>query len=105
MQTFFLSWLYRHDEAPALQEAEQDFVAKVEAALQSNDVDEDRLIEERRRRRQEILAKHQQENQAGAGGQCHTAVPEHHYRLSVHSLPHSSREPVTIGGISKGLTT
>ena len=50
------------------QEAEQQFVAKVEAALQSNEVDEDRLIEERRRRRQEILAKHQQEQQADAGG-------------------------------------
>ena len=36
-------------------------MAKVEAALKNNDVDEDRLIEERRRRRQEILAKHQQE--------------------------------------------
>lgn len=40
----------------------------MEAALQSNEVDEDRLIEERRRRRQEILAKHQQDQQADAGG-------------------------------------
>lgn len=69
MQTFFeLDSLFSSDTAPALQEAEQDFVAKVEAALQSNDVDEDRLIEERRQRRQEILAKYQQDNQAGAGG-------------------------------------
>ncbi len=44
-----------------LQEAEQEFVAKVEAALQANQVDEDQLIEERRKRRQQILAKHQQE--------------------------------------------
>lgn len=51
-----------------MQAAEQEFVAKVEAALQSNEVDEDRLIEERRRRRQEILAKHQQEQVGGAGG-------------------------------------
>lgn len=43
-----------------LQEAEQEFVAKVEAALQANQVDEDQLIEERRKRRQQILAKHQQ---------------------------------------------
>ncbi|DBA83621.1 hypothetical protein WJX77_009445 [Trebouxia sp. C0004] len=42
-------------------EAEQEFVAKVEAALQANQVDEDQLIEERRKRRQQILAKHQQE--------------------------------------------
>ncbi len=44
-----------------LQEAEQEFVAKVEAALQANQADEDQLIEERRKRRQQILAKHQQE--------------------------------------------
>lgn len=43
-----------------LQQAEQEYVAKVEAALEANDVDEDKLIEERRCRRQEILARHQQ---------------------------------------------
>lgn len=43
-----------------LQQAEQEFRAKVEAALEANEVDEDQLIEERRRRRQEILAKHGQ---------------------------------------------
>ena len=43
-----------------LQQAEQDFMAKVEAALEANEVDEDQLIEDRRRRRQEILAKHGQ---------------------------------------------
>ena len=46
-----------------LQEAEQEFQARVEAALQGNEVDEDQLIEERRKRRQQILAKHQQEQQ------------------------------------------
>lgn len=51
----------------ALQEAEQEFVAKVEAALQANEVDEDQLIEERRKRRQQILAKHQQEQAALPG--------------------------------------
>ncbi len=45
----------------AKQEAEKEFQAKVEAALQANEVDEDQLIEERRKRRQQILAKHQQE--------------------------------------------
>lgn len=49
------------------QAAEQEFVAKVEAALEANDVDEDQLIEERRRRRQEILAKHQQGQAAQPG--------------------------------------
>ena len=46
-----------------LQEAEQEFQARVEAALQGSEVDEDQLIEERRKRRQQILAKHQQEQQ------------------------------------------
>lgn len=50
-----------------LQEAEQEFVAKVEAALQASQVDEDQLIEERRKRRQQILAKHQQEQAALQG--------------------------------------
>lgn len=50
-----------------VQQAEQEFVAKVEAALEANDVDEDQLIEERRRRRQEILAKHQQGQAAQPG--------------------------------------
>ena len=44
-------------------------MAKVEAALQANEVDEDQLIEERRKRRQQILAKHQQEQQAAQGEQ------------------------------------
>ncbi|KAL0041958.1 hypothetical protein WJX79_010312 [Trebouxia sp. C0005] len=48
-------------------EAEQEFVAKVEAALQASQVDEDQLIEERRKRRQQILAKHQQEQAALQG--------------------------------------
>ena len=43
-------------------------MAKVEAALEANVVDEDQLIEERRRRRQEILAKHQQDHQAAPAG-------------------------------------
>ena len=43
-----------------VQQAEQEFRAKVEAALEANEVDEDQLIEERRKRRQEILAKHRQ---------------------------------------------
>ena len=54
-------------DGPVLQEAEQEFVAKVEAALQNNEVDEDRIIEEQRRRRQKIMAKHQeQQSTAGA---------------------------------------
>ncbi|KAL3130724.1 hypothetical protein ABBQ38_000071 [Trebouxia sp. C0009 RCD-2024] len=53
--------------------AEQEFVAKVEAALEANDVDEDQLIEERRRRRQEILAKHQQGQAAQPGGSAQTS--------------------------------
>ena len=55
-----------------MQEEEKEFVAKVEAALQASEVDEDQLIEERRRRRQQILAKHQ-EQQAAQGIQ-HTLL-------------------------------
>lgn len=56
-----------------LQQAEQEYVAKVEAALEASVVDEDQLIEERRRRRQEILAKHQQDQapQPGATDEQH----------------------------------
>ena len=54
-----------------LQQAEQEYVAKVEAALEASVVDEDQLIEERRRRRQEILAKHQQD-QAPQPGETHS---------------------------------
>lgn len=56
-----------------LQEAEQEFVAKVEAALQNSEVDEDRLIEEQRRRRQKIMAKHQ-EQQGTAGTHLPTVI-------------------------------
>ena len=61
-----------------LQQAEQEFRAKVEAALEANEVDEDQLIEERRRRRQEILAKHGQgqgQGQAPQPGVLLSAFP------------------------------
>ncbi len=45
-----------------LQAKEDEYVAKVEAALEASQVDEDRLIEERRRRRQELLARLQQQH-------------------------------------------
>lgn len=58
-----------------LQQAEQEFRAKVEAALEANEVDEDQLIEERRRRRQEILAKHgQAQGQAPQPGVQRSAI-------------------------------
>ena len=68
-----LNWRWSKSVCPlALQEAEQEFVAKVEAALQANEVDEDQLIEERRKRRQQILAKHQQEEAALPGTSAQT---------------------------------
>lgn len=73
-------------------------MAKVEAALKHNDVDEDRLIEERRRRRQEILAKHQQEAGNGAG-QCFsncTARLDCCCSLTSSSSSHSSPESTAV---------
>lgn len=67
-----------------LQQAEQEFRAKVEAALEANEVDEDQLIEERRRRRQEILAKHRQ-GQAQApqpGAHLHHFFSNHYLRVA-----------------------
>ncbi len=51
----------------ALLQEDREFVAKVEAALEASQVDEEALLEERRRKRQEILARHGQGLVPGAG--------------------------------------
>ena len=54
------------NQSASLQE-DREFVAKVEAALEASQVDEEALLEERRRKRQEILARHGQGLVPGAG--------------------------------------
>ena len=51
----------------ALLQEDREFVAKVEAALEASQVDEEALLEERRRKRQEILARHSQGLVPGTG--------------------------------------
>ena len=51
----------------ALLQEDREFVAKVEAALEASQVDEEALLEERRRKRREILARHGQRLVPGGG--------------------------------------